>query len=79
MLQNKTAAELTEMHRNLVNEMKRKQEQAALGIWEEYMPELRIVSAWLREAIARERMAAAQEGTPPNENSKPIDTPACAI
>ena len=77
-MKGKTAAELTEMHRNLVNEMKRKQEQAALDIWEEYTPELRIVSAWLREAIARERMAATQEGTPPNQFSKPIDTPACA-
>ncbi|ALY08426.1 hypothetical protein SEA_THUNDERCLAP_80 [Arthrobacter phage Thunderclap] len=69
-MQGKTAAELQEMYRNLLNEMRRKQEQAALDIWEEYMPELRIVSGWLRDAIARERLTEMQEGTPPNEYSK---------
>lgn len=78
MSQGKSAEELTKMHDELVNEMKRKQEQAALDIWEEYMPELRIVSGWIRDALARERLAKMQEGTPSNQFSKPIDTPACA-
>lgn len=74
----KTAAELQQLHRDLLREMTSKQQQAAVDIWEEYMPELRIVSGWIRDALARERLAKMQEGTPPNENSKPIDTPACS-
>lgn len=77
--QQKTSMELEAMHRNLLNEMKRKQERAAIDIWDEYMPELRWIAGQIKDAKVAEREAAIAEGTPPDEYSKPIDTPACAI
>lgn len=64
MSQPKTALEWADLHRELNNEMKRKQEQAAQDIWEEYIPALRYASGELVKARAAEREAASAGGTP---------------
>ena len=74
----KTALEWVELHKELNNEMKRRQEQAAQEIWEEYIPALRYASGELVKARAAEREAKAAEGTPSDQISKPIDKSGCA-
>lgn len=64
MSQPKTALEWQELHKELNNEMKFRQEKAAQEIWEEYIPALRWVCSELVKARTVEREAATAGGTP---------------
>ena len=75
----KTSSQIMAEHNALLDKKMTAIMDATRNAQNKYDPDLKRLMAEFVLARATEALEDAKRGTPPNEYSKPIDTPACAI